>query len=214
MSSTEKVVHQAPPKPLPPAGDAQREELKQRGDQLEQKAEELAGEVDYHTLRRDAFDIRNEIAERFDYLQVTDARSEYIYKWVNYRTRNGLNIAAAQRDGWELVAGNDPECMPCKDELTRRRVGDVVLMKMRRDAHHELVTRQRLIRNMRERGIEGAIEELARDRGIVLHRFGDMDPALQGRIFKQQQAKQIARQQFGNMLRQGTVPGAPAPGVG
>lgn len=125
-----------------PAGDARREAMRQVADDLAQAAEEQG--VEGGAIRPDAFEIDNEIAGHFNELEVTNALPEYEYCWVNYnfggrfikekqshRVREGSGLQPV----WEVVHGEMPEAPELRGigADTTRRLGDVLLMRARKD---------------------------------------------------------------------------------
>lgn len=208
MATPGKQIQNPSQRPLPPAGDERREELARRTDELAQLGEQAADANELHAISPSALLLENEIVGKLDHLKVTDARPEYRYCWVNWRSLEGRMIQFKKSEGWELVAGDDPECAELRDELGQRKIGDTKLMKMRLDRWVELDRQQRALRALRERGVDEALYELGEKyagKGVIVHR--NVDPKLMARMATRAAAQQIAGQRFNRMLQRGQVPG-------
>lgn len=207
-----KKIIECGPSPLPPPGDERRDVLKEREDALAEKIariEEVLG-LDNSAgppVKLSKFAISNEIASKFDMLRVTEAQAEYAYYWANFSSQHGIDVTAHQVAGYEVVCGDMPEARECKDELGRRRIGDVILMRTPVDNYLELLRLDRQKREMRE-GVTSLFEEMGeryRRRGLKVYtRLNDYQAE---RALRRSQAQQIARQRFDGMLRDGSVRG-------
>lgn len=206
-----------------PAGEARREAEKSAADELAEEAQ--ARGLEAGAIHPKAFRIENEIASRFNELEVTDAQPEYEYCWVQagYHGRF-IKMKQAQRveeDGglvpcWEVVQGDMPEALEVRGLMTdtTRRLGDVILMRCKRDRALKLRKMQEARRAQVERGITSELEEMGqrlRGRGVIVHTTLD-DDALkraQNRAAMRLQASQM----IDGMLRDGSVPGLGVPGT-
>lgn len=198
---------------LPPPGDARREELKRRTDALEQEAEETGLEGGTGPLP----EVENELAQHFNELEVSNQDPAYVYAWVNsgFYTRF---VKMKLADGWEVVQGDMPEAEELKGvgADTTRRLGDVILMRIRRDRYLMLQRRERELRQRQQEGVTGTLQEMGdryRQHGIVVHTGETMNPRVMETMQKRATARRAGGQQFDQMLREGRVPGRPAPGV-
>lgn len=209
---TKKKVIQAGPAELPPAGDERRDELKKRDDALAERLEAIEQALGLDNsagapVQLSKFAISNEIASKFDMLRVTEAQSEYAYYWANFSSQHGIDVTSHQVMGYEVVCGDMLEARECKDELGRRRIGDVILMRTPVDNYLELLQLDRQKRAMRE-GVTSYFEELGeryRRRGLKVYtRLNDYQTE---RAMRRGHAQQIARQQFDGMVRDGRVRG-------
>src|SRR5579872_6467381 len=134
--TADKRSSEAPAATLPPAGHARRETLKQRKDNLEQIGEETFKSAEVEAANPDAYAIDRELASHFDELTVSEAHPGYVYIWVNYDTPTNMRgkmvrEKLAQR-GWEIVTGDDPEARELRDVTGNRRLGDVILMRIKK----------------------------------------------------------------------------------
>lgn len=208
-------VIQVGPSELPPPGDARREELKRRDDDLGERLariEEALGldssggpQVDLRTYRVD-----NEIASKIDLVNVDNAQPEFHYYWANFASQHGLDVKLHEVMGYELVCGDMPEARKAKDELGRRRIGDTVLMRIPLDEKLKLDQLDRQRRMQREGGILSTLEGMSDRFGRRGVRFyPNLNEYQMGRAMRQAQAQQIARQQFNDMVRGGRAPGLP-----
>lgn len=179
-----------------PAGDARREELRRRTDDLAERAETQAPErvaFDAARLAPDR-DIRRAFHAVTDELFISNEVDGYAYKWANWETRHGamVNDALGQRvyvDGawcptWEIVKGHDadrarfPEAWEHRTADGTRRVGDALLLRCPLDRFALLEAARHRRNAEREAGVAGPLLELAerhRDTGIVVTPF-KMDP--------------------------------------
>lgn len=199
---------------LPPAGDARREELKRRTDVLEEAAESTGVEGGTGPLP----EVENELAQHFNELEVSNQDPSYAYCWV-YTGQQGRMIRMKLAEGWEMVQGDMLEAVELKGMGgdTTRKLGDVVLMRIRRD-RYLLLQRQRRERTRNQsEGVEAALREAGekyKDRGLVVHTSTDtMRPEIVKRMANQATARTIADKTMDQRIREGRVPGMPAPGT-
>lgn len=211
-----RAAIQVGPSELPPPGDARRDELKRRDDALTERLARIEEALGLDNSGGPPVDIRhfpieNEIASKFDYLKVSDAQPEYHYYWANYAAQHGLDVTAHTVMGYEVVCGEMPEARNCRDELGRRKIGDVILMRIKLDEKLKLDQLDRRKRQMREDGVLGVLEAMGDRwgrRGVIYR--PNLNEYQMGRVVQQAQAQQIARQRFDGMLRGGRVPGLQA----
>lgn len=214
---------------LPAAGYLREEELKKRTDNLEQAAEEYG--VDLTRIDPNKMKVDNELAVMiFDSISISNKQAEYTYRWGNYVAQNGYDVKECMSQRvvdssgqsvrtWEIVQGDMPEAAEQKGLSgdTTRKVGDVMLLRCRKDVYVLIDRYRRLQRERRERGVSAALEELGekyRDKGVKVHTNTRMaDPAFR-REAARAAASGIAREKFNEQLREGTVAGMPAPGIG
>jgi hypothetical protein len=200
---------------LPPAGDARRDELKQREDVLAQEAEERAATLEIERIDPKVMRVDNEIASSFDQfneIAVSNAlNDEYEYCWV-FAGRNSYWVRWKSAQGFEVVQNDMPEAQEHRGigADSTRRVGDTILMRIRKDRAARLRKAERERGAAREEGIDSTIMELgerARHLGVRVSRLGGLSAAQQDIIAKRAQARQIASAQFSDQIRTGTVPG-------
>lgn len=209
---------------LPPAGDARRDVLAQRTDELEQKAEELADATGMHALNPEAFEIENDIGQHFNEMEVPYARPEYAYKWEQRDIGNKFgnrHYLRAHALGWRKVYADDPDAKGlehCVMPDGGIAVGDVILMRIPRGRYIELRRQEYLNVKRQEQGIDGELRDRAERHGVRTFDTEGLN-GIAGAGWTRQmeqraraaQAEQIALRQLDEQIRQGTVAGRPAP---
>ena len=199
---------------LPPPGAERREVLAERKDTLEQKAEEIASEQeitsvpkDHKALQPDR-ELQYQISE--NYLEVSDPKPGYMYKWVNYVSVNGQKVWEAKANHWEVVTGGDGESSHLLKEDGTRRVGDVILVRRRMDIHLIMERKEEQKRLKRELAAEGELRDIAAksDGAFTVH-DAESNPAMIQKVQKRAAAHRVAAQTLGNKMKSGTIPGVP-----
>ena len=222
MASKGNVVHQGESPADLPAGDARREAQARAADQLAEAAE--ARGIEGGAIDPKKFVIENEIAQHFNELEVTNAQPEYEYCWVHsgqhgrfimMKMSERVKINGEVMPVWEVVQGDMPEARELKGQMadTTRRLGDVILMRARK----ECALRVRQWREQRRLAMfEGSTTELMemgerhRHRGVVIRTdFGPDQLEMMGRraMMRQQAVGMVDK-----MIRTGSVPGLGGPG--
>lgn len=208
-----------------PLGDARREAQRVAADDLAEKAESLGAEGGAIDPKK--FKVEREIAQHFNELEVTEAQPEYEYCWVNAgfagrfikaklseRVRLGGSIVAV----WEIVQGDMPEARELRGMMadTTRRLGDVILMRARKDAF----LRVKQLREARVRalhtGTTTELEEMAEQqrrqgRNVVIRT--DFGPDQLEQMGRRAMVRQQAMGMVDQMIRNGSVPGLGGPGT-
>ena len=203
-----------------PAGDARREAMREAEDTLAEAAEAASDERGAIDPR--AFKIENEIARYFNELEVSNPDPAYQYRWVQAGF-HGRFIKMAQTERvpeggglapcWEVVQGDMPECMELRGPAadTTRRLGDVILMRCRKDRFLKLQRMRDARRAALQSGSTTELEELGRQyrhRGVIIHtNLGDAMAEGRGTLLRQQGLQMVS-----DMIREGSVPGLGVPG--
>jgi len=215
---------------LPPAGHARNEQLKQNSDDLAAAMENMStqhevGKIDPKTFKIDR-EIQHQLAQMPDVLEVPGALPEFDYCWVyavgahqQVWAKKALRVKG-MLSTWHVVQGDMPEAREHKAEDTTRRLGDVILMRIRKEDHAVLLQHQKYRQQLQELGVSSNLRELGdkhRGKGFVVHTKGDeqfasgrgqtMMSTLQSRA-----AADLGMKMVDGMLRDGTVPGMPVPG--
>lgn len=231
---------------LPPAGHERREELKRRMDALTKEAEHIASEMEIEGINPKALDIDNEIADHFDpatsMLDVSDANPSYVYRWEQadlYNRQGNIWVTTRKAEGWEVVSGSDPEAKNCRQVDGTRRVGDAILMRIRKDRYIALELADRRRRLSRSESVSLKALEMAEKAGIPVHdlsnantpkhilQFAEAQAAAAtaarqtmvrhmrqvGGQGKRVLASELASRRLDSAIRSGRVPGMPAPGA-
>jgi hypothetical protein len=160
---------------LPPAGYKREEELKVRMDNLQQQIDERSEQ----TLAADPAALRpeREILNELDkgHLSISDADPNYHYAWVQCLHPADHPSRMVERkkaetvqlpDGswvrpWEVIGSAHKEAQECKKADGTRRIGDVLLMRCRKDHYALLELSQRRKVHERNYGIDSDLVELA-----------------------------------------------------
>ena len=214
---TKEELTTNPPVPdLPPAGYQREEVLAERTDTLAEKAETTAPDTVGLSPDNPAFDpeqnreIQADLTKGF--LEVENKKPGYVYKWV-YFGLNGQKVWESKSQGWEVVSSNDPESRHLIKEDGSRRVGDVLLMRMRMDFHILYEQREEKKRLTRELSVESELAEIVGKHpdAFTLHseQTGG-NPHMDA--MRSRAARQTSFNALGNKLKSGTVPGLPKPG--
>lgn len=221
---TRDELTESSPKPAfaNPPGHSQDEERRERIDILEEKIEKLTAMLDITKI--DGAKMKEVMNDRevADHLQqghlfVTNPNPAYMYSWKDYVHASGTMCWQAKALGWIQVGGDDPECSEHRKEDGSRRVGDVMLFKMRKDHHFIMQQEEEKKRNMRQYGVEATLEDMAdRTEGIRFYSTaqGGLPQAAELRMKNSAAAagaRRTAMKHVDGMIRDGTVPGMPGP---
>jgi hypothetical protein len=173
--------------------------------------------------------------------EVSGALSEYVYRWEQADIRNqwgGVWVTQSQALGWEIVGGDMPESRERRHVDGTRRWGDTILMRIRRERYEAIQIAAQRRRLARSEGIPSQVLEHAERAGITVHDLEDPNTPSrikqmavaqraaaesaratmvrhmrQARSVRGEAAHEIANRRFDAALRDGKVPGMPAPGV-
>lgn len=204
-------------KDLPSQGFRRREVLAQRADTLAELAEGPADGPELVRADPKATQIENEIAGPImrGVLDVSNKDTAYDYSWVNFASQHGYAVTFKQSLGWEVVNGPMLEAVERRDELGRRKIGDVILMRVKKDLHlAQQFSEQDRRRALRENVGVGLLElaDKHRDKGVSARISTEaLSSADMARVQKEESAKQMAGQQFDRMVRTGQVSGMQLP---
>lgn len=206
-----RVLPQGDPT-LPPPGDARREALRERDDDLAEAAE-TAG-ADRGTIDPRAFEPDREILQHWEATAVPNARPESRYCWVQCGAQwYGRFVNAKRAEGWEIVRPSDDDAPSDVGQADGTcRVGDTLLMRIRADRYIMLARRREARQRAIETGITSELEELGDkySRLGVNVRTNDTNRVKQ--MATRAAARDIASRQMNTYIREGRVPGMPAPG--
>lgn len=199
---------------LAPPGAAQREQLAERHDTLQQQAEEMP--VEHFTIQNpNVFAPERELQDLIqtrDALTVTNPQPGYAYSWV-FTGLQGQMIWAKKAKQWETVQGNDPESREYLYNDTSRRIGDVMLMRLPLDLY--LLEQQEAEKKTQkiEESITSDLYTLEAKSGgrFKVHADQETNPYLPEMKSGAQShgAKQVAMKHLDGQIRRGTVPGVP-----
>jgi hypothetical protein len=207
---------------LPPPGDARREVLDARQDQLDEAAEAPLdeGQAEVNAINPKALRVESELASQFNALEVSGALPEYRYLWC-YTGQHGTVIKWQLAQGYEVVQGEMPEAMEQKGLAgdTTRRIGDTILLRIRLDRYLRIERARQQRQQAQEASSAAGLYALAEKHpAIKVREFNNPaelspDGAQRRGVTTRQLARGAATRRFDTLLRQGRVPGMPAPGL-
>jgi len=207
----------ANPTGLPPAGDEQREELRRREDDLAQRAEAKAAELEIERIDPNKFKPDNEALSLYDMaMQIDGALPDKRYCWCPAERETwkaSVQLQIKKMEGWEVVQGDMPEArdkeIMGRDGSTTRWWVDTILMRTSVE-NYERLQREAAERQHRiQYGIDEGLRDMAeshRDSGIRLHQTIDDGDV---RNF---QAQGQAKRTLDTLTREGRMPGVSVPG--
>lgn len=210
VEGQEELAEQAAAE-LPEAGHERREVLKRREATLEEQIARLSQKMMSGAIDAKELEICNELASKTQYLSVNGAQSDYVYGWVS-KNRHGQHIQAAKSQGWEIVQGDDPEALELKgmDGSTTRQLGDVILMKIKKDIYIVLKAQEQVKAKRIQQNSAGNLIEMGnkyRHLGFNVkpHQMATLEgPDVRP---KPMSSKRGVSSQMDAALRNGTVPG-------
>lgn len=201
---------------LPPAGHARDEEMRRRTDRLAQQAEERAASEEVYAINPGALVVENELAQHFDELHVSGRLAEYEYVWENFAHQQGFAVRARlairvrlpgdnyMTAAWEVVQGDMPEARELLAVDGTRKLGDVLLMRCRKDIFRLIAKSRRSRAEAHTLAVDSRLLEMAEEVGekyVRVHREMDENhPAM-----KHAAAASIAQQELMRRVRDGSV---------
>jgi hypothetical protein len=207
-----KIIKNPNQRPLPPPGAARQEELSRRTDELEQLAEEMGENVG--VVDPSAFEVDPALSARFNELEVSNRDSAYAYCWV-FTGQLGRMVKMKTVEGWEVVSGDMEEAADLKQPDGTRRLGDVLLMRIRKDRKLLLDRKDRERRDAQQGAVTAQLEEMgaqAAKHGVIVHTGQSVSPDMLKRMEGRASARRAAVGAVDQMIRKGRVPGVPTPG--
>lgn len=216
-----KVIKQGPGvEELPPAGYERDEELAERTDRLAEKAEVFAESMEVERIDPKKLKVESEIAQHFDELEVDGADPSYVYCWVFSglggrmirQKRTEYQTMTHRNDGaWEIVQGDSEEALALKGMAgdTTRRLGDVILMRLRKDHYKLLENARKLQSARRSAATESELVEHADRLGVKVYTDDNMPDNVRQKLYNGNRAKEIAGKHMDKWVREGRMPGTP-----
>ena len=160
---------------LPPPGDARQEVLKQRTDQLEEEIDQKSNQfigVDSSKMEPDN-EILNDIDKGFLHPPCADPKFEYTWvqckhpvdhpsRMVEIKLAEKIKVNGEWKRPWQVVMGNDPDAKGFKVSAENTcTIGDVLLMRCRKD-HYALLTLEKRRKTLeRSYGTDSALVDMA-----------------------------------------------------
>jgi len=207
-----KIIKNPNDRPLPPPGDARREELSRRTDELEELAEQVGESMG--SIDPSAFEVDPALAARFNELEVSNRDPAYAYCWV-FTGQLGRMVKMKTIEGWEVVSGDMEEAADLKQPDGTRRLGDVMLLRIRKDRKILLDRKDRERREAQQGAVTATLEEMGQQAsklGVVVHTGQNINPDMLKRMEGRASARRAAVGAVDQMIRAGRVPGVPTPG--
>lgn len=191
-------------------GYKREEAKKRREDTLQEEIDRMTKRMLSGTIDTKSLEIVNEIAQKTQYLSVSNPQPGYVYAWIS-TNQHGHHVQALKPLGWEVVQGKDPEALELKGEKggTTRELVDVLLMRIKRDRYIVLKAREQAKTRQDQRASASTLVQMGeqyRGKGIIVrpHGMADFDgPEITPRVLSRKQALKMVDK----ALRQGTVPG-------
>ena len=198
---------------LPPAGHARREELKKRTDTLAPQAEAANAAVEGATaVDWSRVEPEREIMQYRDELSVSNKQDDYCYAWVNVDyplNAKGLKVREKLAlKGWDVVKGDNPEAIELKQTDGTRRLGDVILMRVKRDRFLELEAAEAAKRKAQQQSVTSNLEQLGqkyRRHGLIVHAGSNLNPDMLNVMQNRARGAMAAREQLDQGLRDGSL---------
>jgi hypothetical protein len=210
---------------LPPPGDARREELRKREDNLTETAERISIEKEQFSIDPEAFNVDRELASKFNpatlsMLTVTKPQPGMAYCWANFANQHGVQVVRLKMSGWVVVSGSDLECTEHKIADGTRRIGDVLLMRMPQEKKDAKDAQLEIDRVRKEGAGTAELEELGRKyahKGIKIHTPNTAPSAYGYRrtsIEHDPRRALVEKQAFAKLgeMSRDRIPGIPLPG--
>ena len=203
--------------PLPDPGHERREALKMRLEKLNAEAAELSAELEVEGVDPSKVEPDREIIRHFNSgdLPVSNRQDGFEYCWVFADPRNnmaGRHVFKKRYQGWEVVTGNMPESADHRHVDGTRRVGDVLLMRIRYDRYVKLRREERKTLERREAGVAEGFMELGAKHAHHGIKVYDTVPDNAMKHAQATAAQERATRMTDKWVKGGNMPGTPAPG--
>lgn len=164
---------------LASAGYKRREQLARRLDNLNQVAEKLSEDTGIYKIDTNKLKDEPEILKHLNFnnftFEVDNPVEGYCYLWerdnhnsIAYRKQQARSLLGAGHAGWEVVNRDMPEAPELLHVDGSRKIGDVVLMRIKRDSYELIQKRLLLMNKYREMSITGPLADFVRQHeGLV-----------------------------------------------
>ncbi len=202
--------------PLPDPGHERREALKNRLEGLNIEAANIAAEIEVETVDPNKLEPDREILQHYNSgdLPVSNRQDGFEYCWVFADPRNnmaGRQVFKKKVQGWEVVNGNMPESSDHRHVDGTRRVGDVLLMRIRYDRYVKLRREEREVLRRREQGVSEGFMELGQKHASKGIKVYDTVPDNALKHAQNAAAQERAGKMTDKWIKGGNMPGTPAP---
>ncbi len=202
--------------PLPEPGHERREALRKRLDGLNIEAANIAAEIEVETVDANKIEPDREILQHYNSgdLPVSRRQDGFEYCWVFADPRNnmaGRQVFKKKVQGWEVVNGAMLEAADHKHVDGTRRVGDVLLMRIRYDRYVKLRREERETLKRREAGVSAGFMELGQKHASTGIKVYDTVPDNAMKHAQTAAAQERASKMTTKWIKGGNMPGTPAP---
>jgi len=202
--------------PLPDPGHERREALKRRLEKLNAEAAELSAELEVEVVDSSKLEPDREILQHYNAgdLPVSNRQDGFEYCWVFADPRNnmaGRQVFKKRIQGWEVVSGAMPEASDHKHVDGTRRVGDVLLMRIRYDRYVKLRREEKETLKKREAGVSAGFMELGQKHAATGIKVYDTVPDNALKHAQNAAAQERAGKITDKWIKGGNMPGTPAP---
>ena len=204
--------------PLPPEGEARREILAERKDDLAARIAQLETEMGIDSSgARLPFpteaEIDRDIARVYDHTSVINPQPGFAYYWANEKAAHGIDVTVHKAlrvkghpGSWVVVCGDMPENPDDRDVRNYRVIGDVILMRIPLATYEAWQEQQRLLGNHRRDSVDSQLVEMGdRMRGRI--NVSELNEFQLGRLAKRALARETAGAITQSRIRSGRVPG-------
>ncbi len=202
---------------LPPPGDARRDTLKQRTDDLQERGEKMAAEQELESFDPSKLSVDREIQYSLSALGVSGRKKGYEYKWVrDPNTTAGPSMAVTKEVSrtvayngvsyptWQVVMGEMPEALERKTVSGDRRVGDCILLRIESKVKALLDWKDKQKNEIQEQSVNAQLQELGQRYGTRVETYAKTD-------VNNAVAQSVAMGQFNEQLKTGAVGGLAGP---
>ncbi len=210
---------------LPPAGYSREEELLRRQDELEKRIEALTGDgenkIDRVAVDASKIEKENEILNFLDNgsYPVQDGEHDlYVYSWTQrdiHGRYGGTHVFRKKALGWEICMYGNPEKAGMRSPEGYCIIGDVLLMRCRKDLY--LRQRQHIdkITELRRAAADSEFRQVgdrARSSGIIARVEEELTPTQLKNMSIRAEARRKANTMSDQWIREGRMPGVPGAG--
>lgn len=210
---------------LPPAGNAREEELKRRVDELQAKIDSLTNAdtgVDRQAFDAAKLDRDNEILQFIERGSFPVKNADEVYEYCGVQRDQfgkfgGIHVFKKKAQGWEMCRYDNPEQWGVRSPEGYCVIGDVVLMRVRKDIYLKLHRRGQQIADLRRSAADHELRQVgdkSRSKGIIATTDEEVDPKTLQRMSNKAEARRKANQITDQWIKEGRMPGVNAPGRG
>jgi len=207
---------------LPPAGYSRTEELIKRKAELEAQIEALTnpseGGVEHVAVDPSKVKPDNDILQYITNGSYPVKNADPIYEYVGvqrdqFGKYGGVHIMKKKVLGYEVCRYGDPEEWGVRSPEGYCIIGDVLLMRVRKDIHLKLHRQGQKIADMRRGAADHELRQVgekARSKGIVVAVEGEVSDKAMQRMSNVAEAQRRAKALADTWIKEGRMPGVPS----